>query len=194
MKPIQETIKNLGVVLDKLWHQITVSKTPVTGIKYMPCDYKSGSTLPSTDNFLPFGENDTWGYERDMHAWFAFTVDASHLNGGEFKLELSTQISGWDATNPQFIAYVDGKIKQGLDTNHTSLILSGQDKYEIMLYAYSGMEASREHLRLNANIVIENLDVKKFYYDVNVPFGALSFLDENSYEYQNIATILERAV
>ena len=194
MKPIQETIKNLGVILDKLWYQIPVSKTPVTGIKYMPCGYKSGSTLPSTEGFLPFGENDTWGYERDMHAWFAFTVDASHLGGREFKLEISTQITGWDATNPQFIAYVDGKIRQGLDTNHTYLILSGQDKYEIMLYAYSGMEASREHLRLNANIVIENLDVKKLYYDVNVPFGALSFLDENSYEYQNIATILERAV
>ena len=194
MKPIQETIKNLGVVLDKLWHQITVSKTPVTGIKYMPCDYKSGSVLPSLEGFVPFGENDTWGYERDLHAWFAFTVDASKYEGKEIKLELSTQITGWDATNPQFIAYVDGKIRQGLDTNHTYLILSGQDKYEIMLYAYSGMEASREHLRLNANIVMENLDVKKFYYDVNVPFGALSFLDENSYEYQNIATILERAV
>ena len=193
MKPLNETVKNLGVVLDKLANQITLSKTPVTGIKYLPCGYKSGSALPDVKDFLPFGENDTWGFDRDLHVWFAFTVDASHLNGGEFKLEISTQITGWDATNPQFIAYVDGKIRQGLDTNHTYLILSGQDKYEIMLYAYSGMEAQRQQLRLNANIVMENLDVKKFYYDVQVPFGALSFLDENSYEYQNIATILERA-
>ena len=194
MKPLNETIKNLGVILDKLWYQIPVSKAPVTDIKYLPCGYKSGSTLPSTENFLPFGENDTWGFERDQHVWFAFTVDATHLKGQEFKLEISTQITGWDATNPQFIAYVDGKIRQGLDTNHTYLILSGQDKYEIMLYAYSGMEAQRQSLRLNANIIIENLDVKKLYYDVNVPFGALSFLDENTYEYQNIAAILERAV
>ena len=193
MKPINETIKNLGVVLDKLSGQITVSKMPVTNIKYMPCGYKKGSELPNVKDFLPFGETDTWGFDRDQHVWFAFTVDASHLEGKEFKLEISTQITGWDATNPQFIAYVNGKIRQGLDTNHTYLILSGQDKYEVMLYAYSGMEAQRQNLRLNANIVLENLDVKKFYYDVSVPFAALSFLDENSYEYQNIATLLERA-
>ena len=157
MKPLHETLKNLEVTLNKIKEQIVISKTPVKGITYLPCEYKSGSTLPSKKDFTPFNENDTWGYERDAHVWFAFEVDVPHLNKEEFKLEISTQINGWDATNPQFIAYVDGKIRQGLDTNHTYLTLSGKDKYEIMLYAYSGMEARREKLRLNANIVFENL-------------------------------------
>ncbi len=194
MKPIYETVKNLDTVLKRIKEQIVVSSTPVEGITYKTCGYKIGSTLPSTDDFVPFEKGMTWGYNRDEHAWFHFVVNVPELRGGEFKLEISTQIGGWDATNPQFIAYVDGRIRQGLDTNHTYLILEGQDSYDVMLYGYSGMEAQRENLILNVNVVIENLDVKKFYYDVNVPFGALSFLDENSYEYQSIATLLERAV
>ena len=194
MKPIYESTKNLDTVLKRVKEQIVISSTPVSGITYKLTDYKSGSELPDTSDFLPFTKDMTWGYNRDEHAWFHVTVDVPHLNGREFKLEVSTQIGGWDATNPQFIAYVDGKIRQGLDTNHTYLILEGQNSYDVMLYGYSGMEAHRENLCLNVNVVIENLDVKKFYYDVSVPFGALSFLNENSYEYQNIVAILDRAV
>ena len=194
MKLLQETLKNLDVTLDRIKNQIVISSTPVDGITYKLCDYKQGSVLPSTSDFIPFTKDTTWGYERDKHAWFHFTVNVPELKGEEFKLEIHTQIDGWDATNPQFIAYVDGKIRQGLDTNHTYLILSGKESYDIMLYGYSGMEARRENLCLKANIVIENLDVKKLYYDINVPFDALSFLDENSYEYQKIASLLEKAI
>ena len=194
MKPIYESIKNIDTVLKRIKEQIVLSRTPVDGITYKLCDYKQGSALPSTEDFVPFTKDTTWGYERDKHAWFHFVVDVPHLNKGQFMLEISTQIGGWDATNPQFIAYVDGKIRQGLDTNHTYLILEGQDKYDIMLYGYSGMEAHRENLCLNANIVSEQLDVKKFYYDVKVPFDAVSFLDENSYEYQSIVTILDKSL
>ncbi len=194
MKPLHESIKNLDTVLKRIKEQIVVSKKSVENITYKLCGYKEGSVLPDTSDFVPFTKDTTWGYERDEHAWFHFVVNVPELNGREFKLEVCTQIGGWDATNPQFIAYVDGKIRQGLDTNHTYLVLEGQDSYDVMLYGYSGMEAGREHLCLNANVVIENLDVKRFYYDVNVPFGALSFLDENTYEYQNIVAALERAI
>lgn len=194
MKPLYETMKNLDTVLKKLKEQIVILKKPVENITYKKCGYKSGSAMPSLRGFTAFTKDSTWGYERDEHAWFHLVVDVPELKGEEIKLEISTQIDGWDATNPQFIAYVDGKIKQGLDTNHTYILLSGKDKYDVMLYGYSGMEAHRENLVLNANIVYENLEVKKLYYNVSVPFGALSFLDENSYEYQNIAVILERAL
>ena len=194
MKPIQESIKNIDTILNRVRGQFVISSRPVENITYKLCGYKVGSKLPNTSDFVPFEKGTTWGYDRDQHAWFHFTVDVPELMGGEFKLEISTQIGGWDATNPQFIAYVDGKIRQGLDTNHTYLILEGQDSYDIMLYGYSGMEAQRENLCLNVNVVVEQLDVKKFHYDVKVPFDSLSFLDENTYEYQNIVAILEKAV
>ncbi|MBO5312352.1 MAG: alpha-mannosidase [Clostridia bacterium] len=194
MKPINETVKNLSVLLPKLKDNIIISKRGIDNITYKLCDYKSGSTIPDTGDFLPFTPDMRWGYERDKHAWFHFTVNAPELKGREIKLSIATGVEGWDATNPQFIAYVDGKIRQGLDTNHTSLTLSGSDSYDIMLYGYSGMEAGRQELYLRATLEIEDLDVKKLYYDASVPFNALSFLDENSYEYQSIAHILESGI
>ena len=194
MKPISESIKNLSVVLKELKGQICVKSYPVENIEYMPCGYKQGSTLPKTEDFTPFTRDMTWGYERDSHAWFHFKVDApSEVGTGLFKLNIGTGEGGWDAVNPQFIAYVDGKIKQGLDTNHTYIMLEGKKSYDIMLYAYSGMEFARHPLKLLVSVEIENEDVKKLYYDIRVPFDIIEFIEENSYTYHNIIAILEKA-
>ncbi|MBO5286540.1 MAG: alpha-mannosidase [Clostridia bacterium] len=194
MKLIQDTLRNLQMSLKKIKENIIVSTKPVEGITYKVCDYKIGSQLPSTEDFTPFTKDMTWGLERDSHAWFHFTVDAKELKGEELTVRVWTGIDGWDAVNPQFIAYVDGNIKQGLDTNHRSFILKGKESYDVMIYAYSGMDAERKPLPFLADLIVENQEVKKFYYDVNVPYEALSFLNENTYEYQNIASILEKAV
>lgn len=195
MKPIYESYRNLKVIASKLKENIAMATYPVTGITYKPCGYKAGSALPTLEDFVPFTAEMTWSLQRDEHAWFHFIVDAREFGGKEIRLNIHTEPgNGWDATNPQFIAYVDGHIRQGLDTNHTYLILSGKESYDVMLYSYSGMEAHRECLHLTADITIESLDVKQLYYDISVPLNALEFLDENSFEYQRIVTILESAV
>lgn len=194
MKPIYESYRNLKVIAGKLSENIVMATYPVTDITYKPCGYKTGSVLPSCEDFVPFTSDMTWSSQRDEHAWFHINVDAKEFDGKEIKLNIHTEPgNGWDATNPQFIAYVDGHIRQGLDTNHTYLILSGKESYDVMLYSYSGMESHRENLHLTADIAIENLDVKQLYYDISVPLNALEFLDENSFEYQRIITILESA-
>lgn len=194
MKPINESLKNLKVIINKLRENVIIEKHPIENISYKLCEYKVGSVLPSTEDFVPFTSTTTWGKERDKHAWFYIPLDASAFGGEEIKLNISTGIDGWDATNPQFIAYVDGKIRQGLDTNHTYIYLSGKDKYDVLLYGYSGMEAHRCDLTLKADIIIENSDVKKLLYDVSVPCDALEFLSDNSYEYHNIIAIMEKAI
>ena len=193
MKPIFESIRNLRAILWHIERNYVEESFPVKGITYKECGYKSGSQLPDTSDFMPFTDGMTWGYERDEHVWFSFKLQVpEHLKGKEIKLSIRTQIEGWDAVNPQFIAYVDGKIKQGLDTNHTYLMLGGKDSYDIMLYSYSGMNAERHNLRLYVDAIVENPDVKEFYYNLKVPFQALEFLPENTYEYQNIVAILEK--
>ena len=193
MKPIFESIRNLRAILWHIERNYVEESFPVKGITYKECGYKSGSQLPDTSDFKPFTDGMTWGYERDEHVWFSFKLEVpAHLKGKEIKLSIRTQIEGWDAVNPQFIAYVDGKIKQGLDTNHTYLMLSGKDSYDVMLYSYSGMNAERHNLKLYVDAIIENPDIKELYYNINVPFQALEFLPENTYEYQNIVTILEK--
>ena len=194
MKPINESIRNLRAILWHLERSYTIKSYPINDITYMDCGYKSGSVLPDATNFKPFAKDDTWGFERDEHVWFSFKVNVpEEFKNKEFKVCVKTQIDGWDAINPQFIAYVDGKIKQGLDTNHTYFILDGKkDSYDIMLYAYSGMDAARHNLKLFADIVLEDQEVKELYYNIAVPFQAIEFLPENTREYHTIVTTIEK--
>ena len=158
MKLISESIRNLKAILYHIERSIEIERFPIDGITYKECGYKSGSVLPDISDFKPFTSDMRWGLERDEHVWFHFTVNVPEkYKGQEIKVVLRTQISDWDAVNPQFIAYVDGRIKQGLDTNHTYIMLDGsKESYDVMLYGYSGMNADRHPLRLIADVVIEN--------------------------------------
>ena len=195
MKLISESIRNLRAILYHIARSYEIERFPIEGITYKECGYKSGTVLPDTSDFKIFTSDMRWGLERDEHVWFHFTVNVPEkYKGNEIKVVLRTQIEGWDAVNPQFIAYVDGRIKQGLDTNHMYIMLDGKkDTYDVMLYSYSGMNAERHALKLIADVVIENKDVKDFYYNIKVPFDAIEFLPENTYEYQSIINILEKS-
>lgn len=195
MKPINDSIRNLKVMLRDIGKQTVVESRPVSGISYKPCDYKIGSKLPSTEGFIPFENGMTWGRERDSHAWFSFKVDVpAEWSGKEIKLNINTGLgSCWDAVNPQFIAYVDGHIRQGMDANHTYLMLNGKDSYDIMIYAYSGMENERKDLLFDVQMILMDDEIEKYYYDLVVPFQIIEFMDENTYVYHNIIAILEKS-
>ena len=97
-----------------------------------PCDYKTGNTPPALSEFVPFENGGEWGTGNDSHAWFRLEAHSDEENRYIF---VETNKSGWDASNPQFIVYVDGKITQGLDTNHMIVRLSGKKSYKLHIYA-----------------------------------------------------------
>ena len=192
MKPLSESLRNVRTIIDVLKANRFSERTEIKNITYKICEYKSGTILPDTSDFEPYTSDITWGTP-DGHAWFHFTVTPEgNMKGKDITLNIRTDIDGWDANNPQFIAYVDGEIRQGLDTNHTYLLLSGKDSYDVFLYGYTGPQNS--NLRLFADMEIENEDVSSLYYDMSVPFQALEYLNENSYEYQTTLTYLDKAV
>ena len=87
-------------------------------------DYKVGSDLPEVDEtWGTFSDDDIFsGY--DEHAWFyKKVVIPAHLKNKNIYLHFSTNVYGWDAVNPQFIVYINGKIVQALDVNHTMVKL-----------------------------------------------------------------------
>ena len=91
-----------------------------------------------------------WG-GYDCHAWFRTDVTIPEdMDGKTVALLVHTGRDGWDATNPQFIAYVNGVLMQGLDRNHQEVVLSHSAKageqYRIDLHAYSGMGHSKVDL------------------------------------------------
>ena len=86
----------------------------------------------------------------------------------------------WDATNPQFSVYVDGVLRQGFDTNHTSLRLcenaeAGRE-YDLFLSAFTGTQ--NFHLQFNATLRTVDLLTEKLYYDLLIPWQVISLLDK----------------
>lgn len=168
-----------------------IRSLPVEGVRFKKCGYKSGSELPAVDeSFKPFGGDSYWGGECDSHAWFAFRVDLPRQKG-IYRLRVNTNLNGWDAVNPQLMAYVDGKLVQGLDTNHTYFYL--ERDCDVMLYAYSGAKIDAKlNLFVKIEEVSENAD--RLATDIEIPYIALSYLDKESKEYADILSALNHAI
>ncbi|MBP3375508.1 MAG: alpha-mannosidase [Clostridia bacterium] len=186
--------KKIVRYLDILNEQRATSLGMITDVRYCPCGYKAAEELPEDERLIPFDtEKDTWGNGYDSHAWFKFnvTVPECRDNGEIFIKVLTDYPSGWDPDNPQFIAYVDGKMVQGLDINHTRLYLPSPGGHEIILYAYTGIKPMKA--RLFVETFKLNREVEKLWYDIYTPFETLSYLDKNGSEYKNIVNMLSKA-
>ncbi len=168
--------------------------TKIEGIEYFPCDYKTNNSLPSLANFKPFGKDDWWGDGWDTHAWFHFQVDIpENMKGNTVQLLIKTDYcDGWDPNNPQFLIYIDGKLRQGMDINHQYIELDRNAKNDIFLYAYTGARVERSRLFLTLRNV--NDEVESLWYDLRVPYEVIELLDKRTHEYATILKYLDNAV
>ena len=158
----------------------TVSKIPVNGFLYKECGYKTGNVLPKVDeSFTALGEKAYWGGKEHIHAWMYKKISVPQsMQGKNIVLRIETQKDGWNVHNPQFIAYVDGKLVQGLDTNHREIYLDGAGaEYDIYLYAYTS--ACHEPLELKAQLIEYDEKAYKLYNTLRTAYEAsLMYGDE----------------
>lgn len=168
------------------------STEDVTDITSCPCDYKTDNTPPPAEKFTPFARGDYFGSGWDSHAWFHFTVDRTDESGKPLFLRVYTECTGWDAANPQFIIYVDGAMRQGLDTKHREILLGKGGHYDIFVYAYTG--AKIERAQFFAETYRLDVDVDGLYYDLLYPFQMIDFLDPESREMIALKDHLYRAL
>ncbi|MCH5190348.1 MAG: alpha-mannosidase, partial [Oscillospiraceae bacterium] len=187
----------IRVFLEELERLTVKTGVPQDGFLYKECGYKSGNELPPIDGtfreFVTY--KDRWAGECDKHAWFykKVTVPESFAEG-EAELSIASDATvGWADVNPQFIAYVNGKLVQGIDKNHREIFLDGPGTYEIYLYAYTG-SVFPEHVDFIATLRLVDKRIKKLYYDLKVPFEILEFEDENSRNYFEIKKHINNAV
>ena len=162
--------------------------TDVSEITTCPCGYKTSNTPPALSEFVPFRNGEFWGSGNDSHAWFHFRVESACET---LYLRACTDRKGRDADNPQFIAYVNGKMRQGMDTNHTELFL-GKGSFDIYLYAYTGQLVPRTQFFAATYELDQNIDT--LYYDLLYPLEMLDYLHAESGEYANILRYLYNAV
>lgn len=159
------------------------------GILFCNCDYKKGNTPPALSEFSPFEYGGEWGTGHDSHAWFKVPA----ILGGENRyMFVETERSGWDASNPQFIVYVNGEMRQGIDVNHREVLLGDCEDAEIYLYAYTGPKIDKARLFVTFRTLDE--DVDGLYYDMFYPLYMLDYLAPDSAEYGHLENFLYKTV
>ena len=135
-----------------------------------------------SSDFKSFPQGGEWGADT-AHDWmdFKFSVVTPEDYKGQVTLSILTGREGmWEAINPQFVVWVNGKIEQAFDTQHVSLVLDDRavpgKTYDIFMQGYAnsvtiqnGHAASiAPHLAVFVNDVCE--DVVQLVYDLDVPY------------------------
>lgn len=174
-------LNNLILSDGKLLRNIKIKETNIRNIEALSEDKAE---------WKPFGSTCRWGGV-DKHFWFKAEFQIPQcFQGKTVVCETKTGREGdWDAINPQFLVYLNEKIKQGLDVNHRSFIIADNanagDVYSIMFHAYSGMKEGL--VEFNSSIYVLNKDVQRLYYDIKVSYDAVLLLE--SQDKQRIDTI-----
>ncbi|MBO4261432.1 MAG: alpha-mannosidase [Clostridia bacterium] len=188
--------RHVDSYLRELLKQVPKKVIQLENISICDCGYKTDNKFPDAKDFRPFKWGDEWGTGSDSHAWFHIPVEVPEdMQGKNETLEfcLHTGKEGWDADNPQFICYIDGEMRQGIDTNHRDVALAaGKKSFDIYLYAYTGPRLAKAFLMPYLRTV--NEDVRQYFYDVNVPRMALDTLHPNSPEYMEVLTALSMSL
>lgn len=184
---MNNTYRKAKAYLEILKNAIVRSTTPIQdGIGICPCDYKKAGEIPNDACFQPFHPDaEYWGNGTDTHAWFHFFVQIPTAGERErFQIKFMEEATGENARNPQMMVYVDRKLTQGLDINHTELVFDRAGSYEIHVYAYTGSHCSSAPFRPMLERIAT--DVEKLWYDITVPYESLAYMNENSREYREI--------
>lgn len=169
------------------------AKQPCGGVgplEAVKTGYKQGNTPPE-EGWLPL-EPGAWLEGEDTHYWVRASFRTPAVSPREYLiLEAVTGKEGqWDATNPQGLLYLNGKMTQGLDTNHTEAFLEPDTQYQLHNYFYLGMQS--DPVRLSMGICRVDRSIEQLYYDILVPYEACLLLSENSDEYIAMMGVLER--
>ena len=186
--------KRIQVICDQLKRQAILKTEPVENIFYKQGKYFHVEDAHADESaFLPFDSATMRWYGTDTHYWFWFDCDLRPLEDGKIRqLRVSTQYDGWDARNPQFLAFVDGVPVQGLDTNHRELRLPLEGKHRIDLQAYTGIEHS--DFRLICNWEEIDADIEGLYWDLQVPLQAFGRLEADSQSRLALERVLNDAI
>ena len=191
--------KRVNVICNELKKLKVKQSFPVENWKY-----KEGNYIRPEDadaDPIPWEDFDCktmhW-YGLDRHYWFRteYTVP-QELDGKRMWMHVRTQVEeGFDAKNPQFLLFVNGKVVQGIDLNHRDVFLCPEAKagetLVLDLQSYTGTE----HTEFNLFVDMQEIDdkIEKLYYDLWVPLSAFSRMEEDDKNRKDIENILNNTV
>ena len=144
-----------------------------------------------------FGPHSVWA-KKQGHTWFAAEVEVPEAAAGEtLVLKFTSQ---WQdrpgSTDPQCLAYLDGKIAQALDGNHTELVIerdaSAGNKHTLLVNAFTFFD--RPLVGFTVEFFVRNERAEKLYYDVMTPLEVAIRLQQQDPRRHAVLGIVERAL
>ncbi len=187
--------ERVQVFLSEMKKYTAKSRHKITNFLYKYCGYKNGNALPYIDDsFSILGEKDFWGGEEALHAWFYKKLEIpTELVGKDLALSVTSYSGNSEILNPQFIAYVDGKLCHGVDVNHPDIYLfDAKKEHEIYLYAYTAKCESP--IRMSFDLIEYDEDVIGLYYKIKVLYETSLCHTPVEKVYQDIKTHVTGAI
>ena len=171
------------MMVNRIAEHLILKSIPLDGFMYKECDYKKGTSMPEIDDtFRVFGKDETWGGKVDAHAWFYKKINFED-GDGRLELLIKTDAIGSCTNNPQFMPFIDGKILQGMDTNHTTAVINCRGEKDVYIYAYtSGMSDAK--YTFTSQLIYVDEDLERLYYNLFIPTQILEITEQKSEDYQ----------
>ena len=187
--------KKVEPIVELLKSNRVVETQPLDGMRYIAAAYKKGDNTPPAQDagWMDFPAG-TRVSGKDGHFWFHLqfaTPAAQQHRQVQFHLETSRD-GDWDASNPQGMVYIDGKLIQGLDINHQDVLLEFGKTYDMYLYFYVGMVDIM--VDVIPSLQILDTRIEGLYYDISVPYNTLKLFEQNDDEYVEILRELQQAL
>ena len=144
-----------------------------------------------------FGPHSVWA-KKQGHTWFAAEVVVPEAARGKtFVLKFTSQ---WQdrpgSTDPQCLAYLDGKIAQALDGNHTELVIERNakpgSKHTLLVNAFTFFD--RPLVGFTVDFYTRSERAEKLYWDLQTPLDVAVRLYQNDPRRQAILNIIDRAL
>ncbi|MBE5858695.1 MAG: alpha-mannosidase [Butyrivibrio sp.] len=174
---LKERIGRLIGILGDLRYE---KSFPITTYRMKHSDerYPDVETMDST-GWDELKNTEIWGGHREYFYFDTTITVPSECEGKALVYTLRTgREDGWDALNPQFLVYVNGEKRMGMDVNHRDLLLTESahagENFRIVLAAFTG--DNNFQIALDSNFHIYHADVEKYYYDLKVPYDVARLL------------------
>jgi alpha-mannosidase len=176
--------------------------TPVPGVSWQwhvqRADVTAEQALGDNwHNWETFGPHSVWA-KKQGHTWFAAEIEIPEAAKGKtFLLKFTSQ---WQerpgSTDPQCLAYIDGKIAQALDGNHTELVIERDavpgNKHTVMVNAFTFFD--RPLVGFTVDFYTRSERTEKLYWDLATPLDVAIRLYQNDPRRQAILNIVDRAL
>ncbi len=178
--------ERINRIIKEIKEYVYPKKMDVTQFKMKQGPYSAKSLIKLNcsendfDDWKEFKSGERWG-KRNTSFLFSTTVTIPKEFAEKVVVfEVKTGREGeWDALNPQFMVFINGRLVHGLDVNHREVILSEKavsgETFNILMHAYSGMQEGT--MELSAKIAVLDRGVEKFYYDLKVPYNVAVLLE-----------------